>query len=294
MKVFKKYLLIGSCWAGLITVGTGCQLVAAPEALGVRVTPEFIAMGSIYSTPYVQVQGNIAIGSKAVVTVTGPEVDEILQWKGRLGPVWISFDRVHVTGIPSVFLCFSGAPLDTFLNAEAIEEYQLNEYAVSKSMKCMVRCQCRERHIGIPAHYGFSEARCSGVRPTSEQEAFIRKNYLRLKEAEGTYGVLTGGVELGGAQEGRVPFFVRFPWPRKAPPAKYQVTMYECRDWKVLRSSSVWLNVSSVGFPATVEQMASAYPSLYGVLAVIAAAITGFGIDLACACLFGKNGAIKS
>jgi hypothetical protein len=59
----------------------------------------------------------------------------------------------------------------------------------------------------------------------------------------------------------------------------YVVSAYECRNGAVVRQTSVPLKVVRVGLAAELAFLADQHESLYGLIAVLAAAMAGFGID---------------
>ena len=87
----------------------------------------------------------------------------------------------------------------------------------------------------------------------------------------------------------RSTFSLQFQWPKKAPPAEYEVTVYEVRDGAVIRGLAVPIEVVRTGFPAWLAAMAENRASLYGTVAVIIAAMAGFGIDFLTTRLFGRK-----
>lgn len=228
----------------------------------VKLTPDKILMATFYDGAQLRVEGMAAEGSQVIVVIKGPEVEEVFNKKGRVGPIWVNSGKVHISGVPSLFLSFSPKPVEELLSREAIDQYQLDETAIRSQMK---------------------------VEPPQQDHDKIRANYLSLKTQQGIYRVISDGVKMGAPIQGGVPYILDLHWPKKAPPAAYVVHVYECRDDQVLRQSTVPLSVEEVGFPAKMAYLAKDRAVLYGILAVIVAMIAGFGIDFL-ASLLGKKG----
>lgn len=231
------------------------------EGPSVKLTPEVIRMGAFYAGEWMRISGTVAPGSKAIVVIRGPNTEEIFNKKGRAGPIWINVGKVHISGVPSLFLCYSPEPVGRLLSRDEIDRNQLDETAIKRQMI---------------------------VSPKEMDLDIIRANYLALKTEERVYRDISNGLRMGAPDSTGVPFSVDFHWPRKAPPAHYEVRVYECRDGSIVGKLAAPLDVVKVGFPATMAYLAREHASAYGVLAVLIAVVVGFGIDFLAAFLRRK------
>lgn len=215
--------------------------------------PPVIEMGPTYGGARLLIQGTVSPGSQVAVAVRGPGVEEIFNKMGRMGPIWVNEGKVRVSGVPSLFLCFSSGPLDAMLDRQALDRDQLGERAILAQMV---------------------------IRPEAANPQTIRSNYLALKTQQGTFRVAEGAVRVdaGNAPAGSR-FLLDLAWPKRAPPATYEVVAYECRGREVVGRASVPLEVREVGFPLTLARLAKDRAVLYGGLCVLLAMIAGFGID---------------
>ena len=225
-------------------------------------TPRRIEMGSFYSGAALKIEGLVGVGSKPIVVVRGADRDETFNKKVRFGPIWLNSGSLHISGAPSLFLCFSPEPVGAMLDPAVIRGRLLDE-------------------ASIQAHLH--------VQPEPEAAAVFRSHFLALKKEDGLYQVHPGRVRMGDPLPNAIPFSVEFQWPKIAPPASYTVTVLECRDLAVVAESSIPLEVIKVGFPLRVAAMANENAVLYGLAAVLAAALAGFAIDFLAAKLFGKR-----
>lgn len=232
-----------------------------PLGVSLKLTPPVIEMGLLYSGVRVRLEGAVRAGSKAVVVVRGGDREEVFNRKGRVGPIWLNVGKVRVSGVPSLFLRVTSEPLRSFLGRAAIDKYQLDEAAIKNQMR---------------------------LEPDADRDAIVA-GWLTLKTADGTYALIRDAVTMGRAGQATVPYAVEFSWPKKAPPARYQVWVYECRNGEVTGVTSAPLPVVKVGFPEWLAKMAQASAALYGIVAVLAAAMAGFGIDFLAVLVFGKK-----
>jgi hypothetical protein len=250
---------------------------AQVSALSVKVSPEAIHMGAFYNGAKVRIEGAAPSGSQVLVVIRGEEHDELFNKKGRVGPIWVNTDRIHVAFTPSLFLSFSGADVTTLLDPTSIEAYQLDEQAIKNRLASRSHCKCDTtvRHhtrSGAIAH-------CAGVEPDPRYRELIRSYYLALKTREGRYQTHLDAVRMVNPADGDTRYSVDLDWPRSAPPGSYQVEVYACKNRTVLARTTAPLQVVEVGFPARMAMLSSEHATGYGLIAVLAAVIAGFAID---------------
>jgi len=232
------------------------------EGPEMKVIPRTVRMGAFYSGEHMRIEGTVRAGSKVIVVIRGQDGDETFNRKHKAGLIWINSGKVHVTGVPSLFLRFSDGAVRYFLSREAMEKFQLDEAAIKHQMH---------------------------IEPLQDTDVILA-SWLTLKAQEGRYELVRDGVKMGPPRaDGRVPYRIEFEWPKKAPPGTYFVRAYECRDWHVVGVTSTQVPVVTVGFPSWLASMSRRRAFLYGIIAVIAAAIAGFGIDILTALIFGKK-----
>jgi uncharacterized protein (TIGR02186 family) len=250
-----------------IAFGIAVWLLAAPPSARadqpyVKLTPDVIRMDAFYSGRWMRIDGVVAAGSTAVVVIRGPETEEVFNRKARAGPIWINSGKVHISGVPSLFLCYSSEPLARLLRRDEIDQNQLDDLAVMQQMT---------------------------VTPKEMDHKVIRANFIELKTAENVYRMIAGGLKMGTPGAAGDPFSVSFHWPRKAPPAHYEVRVYEVRGGAIVGKISAPLEVVKVGFPELMAYLAVEHASSYGIAAVLIAALGGFGIDFLAAMLRRKS-----
>jgi len=159
---------------------------------------------------------------------------------------------VHITGTPSLLLRFAPAPLDQLVGRADIDAHQLDLQAIRAHMH---------------------------VEPAAADEPAIRDGYLALRTEDDSYRFVEGGP--GTLQAGDEPgsYSVVLPWPTKAPPDRYEVSVYECRGGKVTGMATVPLEVVKVGVAAWLAGAATDHAPMYGAVAVAVAISLGFAID---------------
>ncbi len=246
----------------LAWVAISGAVAAAAVAPTMALRPSVIEMGTFYDGATVRIEGTVAAGSQVALVIRGPEVEEGFNKTAKAGPIWINEGKVYVSGVPSLFICFTSAPLDKMLGRAELDANQLDEAAIRGQMI---------------------------VRPPAMDQPVIRANYLTLKRQQGTFDVVEGVVKMDRGAEGQVSYSLDLPWPKRAAPATYQVRLYECRDGQVSAQVSASLEVREVGFPSELARLAKERAALYGAMCVLIAMIAGFGIDFTVTKLGKRN-----
>ena len=239
---------------------TGGSITGCPN---LAVNPPALAAGAFYNGAHVKIQGAVPAGSQAILTVTGAEHEERYNRKARFGPVWIGAGAVRISGAPSLFLRFSTIRVTALLNRDRIAEENLDEPSVTAHLRMQ------------PAPRDASMA------------SLLRSNYIDLKKSSGVYSFGDSGIQLGAPLDGCAPFAIDLDWPKQAPPATYQVRLYEIHSRAVSRTTVASFPVVRTGFPAWLSGLAQEQAPLYGLLAVLIGALAGFGIDFTATRIFG-------
>lgn len=228
----------------------------------VRVRPETIEMGAFFSGARVRVSGAVASDAHVVIVVRGADHEEGFNFKSRVGPIWLNTGQVHVSGVPSLFLALSSDYVFVLLRRAEVEDEQLDLASIHRQMR---------------------------LKPAHLDREVVRTNYLSMKQREEIYRVDPAGVELGAPDAGGRTFSSEFDWPSQAPPARYEIRVYECRDGAIARTWSAPLQVVKVGFPAWLSGLATERAAAYGGFAIAVAVLVGFGIDFLVRLVFGKK-----
>ena len=248
-------------WATPLALAVCLPAATETGRLTFQVKPAEIRVGPLWGGEKVRVEGLVARDAQVVVLVRGQGREETFNRKGRMGPIWVNVGKVHVSGVPSLFLRFTSGALRSFLGREAIEQHQLDEASIRHQVR---------------------------IEPERDHD-LILANWLTLKARDGTFAIVRDGVKMGAAGADGVAYTVEFHWPKKAPPGPYEVSVYECRNQQVTRSATMPLQVVKVGFPAWLSGIATERAALYGLVAVLAAALAGFGIDFLATRIFGRR-----
>ncbi len=241
---------------GLALFGLTPNFAAAQASSpSIRISPDTIRVGAFYGGADLKIEGAVPPGSKVLVVVRGDEKDEVFNRKGRVGPIWVNTDKLHIGGAPRLFLSYGD--VSTLLDRASIEKYQLDPAAIKS------RIECRSH---------------KNVKSDPQDRELIRTNYIALKQDEGSYQTHPDAVAVKDSADSAL-YNVNVAFPKKAPPGSYQVEVYACQNQTVVARGTAVVKVAEVGFPAGVFALSRAHALIYGLIAVLAAAFGGFTTD---------------
>ncbi len=159
---------------------------APSEAPEVRLEPNVIQMGAFYSGKWTRISGTVTCGLESYCGDSGSDHREVFNKKARAGPIWINSGKVHISGVPSLFLCYSSEPVDKLLQRDEIDENQLDDLAIKRQMI---------------------------VTPTEMDHPVIRDNFVDLKIKENVYRTIPGELKMGPRHRPAFPFRWTFIGP---------------------------------------------------------------------------------
>lgn len=228
----------------LLVVGLCCT---ASLASALTVEPNPVLVNATFRGGRIQVSGTTEPGSLVFVAITGSSVEEKLNRKGRLGPLWANVGSLRFSGVPQLCLVASSAPVPKNLDPRVLGEYPLDLEAVVRRSK---------------------------IEPAKDV-ALMQREYLRLKEAQGVYGQFVGAVKVTTSGQ-QATYLGSIPWPDKGSAGEYSVEVIHLKQGAVMRHETATLAVKLVGLPGFVSHLAFQKSALYGILSVVIALSVGF------------------
>ncbi len=256
MDIFKEY--INHIGLLLITFLLGSSSLIYASEIKFDITPNYIKIGAFYNGTTVKAKGTIPAGADAVLRVSGHYGHIALKKKGKIGGLlWMNVGDVTLKNMPEVFLVVSSSNMKDKIDSPAL-------------------------NLG----YKYLE-KMMDIEPENEDKTFIFKEFVKLLEKSGTYGIFTNNLTYTDKNNLRE-FHADIPIPPKMKQGTYKVELFVVKDNKIIGGSERELTLKQVGFPALVSKLAFDYPLIYGIGAVIIAIFAGLVMGI----LFkGKGGA---
>lgn len=225
--------------------------LARAESLVVSLTEDFIRITSNFSGSDIVMFGAIespdafktAQGRDIVVVIRGPEAPAVIRRKGRVAGVWVNADAMTFEGVPGFYFIASTAPLESIAAPAILQRYQLGA-----------------NNLTLAA-------------PERPDTKAFRQALITAKSETGLFGEDQGGIQLTGAAL----FQARVRLPANVPVGQYTAEAYLFRDGQVVSAYSALLYVDKSGLERTLFNFAHENSVLYGLGAILAGVLMGFG-----------------
>jgi uncharacterized protein (TIGR02186 family) len=231
----------------------GASFAAAKEEVVSDTSTDEIDIKLTYHGQDVLVFGTIPPRSRIVVKVSASPKPASLVRKGKVGPFWMTVEKVTIANLPAALLIYPQVPLDELFPH------------------------------GLPHELEYrSLARQAEVSHAGEQAEEFAEGYIRLKAKEGLYGIREGLVET---KKGKV-FKLNVPISSKIPPGDLSIEILAVRGGRIVARDRDVVRIEKVGIERWLTELAFGHPALYGVLAVGLALAAGFGVGF----LFREEG----
>ncbi len=246
--------------AGLAMSGPGTARANRPPKL--NLAPCQIRIGAFFHGTRVVVSGSVPAEDQVVVRLSNKPHHMTFRIKKKLaGLLWMNMGDVSFDNLPSVYLVYSSAKLNRLGR-----DGNGGSAAVRLGLK---RLEAKAR-----------------ISTTSTNARKLLAELVKVKRAEGLYGLEEGAVKLGPAKNGRKSFRTVVKLRARIPPGTYKVEVFAFDQAGTMTRTGQKLQVVEVGLPALVSSMAFKHALIYGILAVLIAVLAGLVMSL----LFKKGG----
>ena len=239
---------IGGLLAGLLLL----LLIASParaQQLVADLTDHLVAITSGFHGAEVTLFGAIEGGGDIVVVLRGPERETVVRRKSRNAGIWLNTRSISFANAPGFYQVYATRPIDQIVPANL---RQLNEIG-SDTLK--LTPVGRFSHDEVPAFHA----------------ALIER-----LQAQGLYGHGAGRVEMLGEKL----FRATLAFPPDVPTGTYTVQVFLLRKGDIIAAQTTPLVISQIGIEADINQFATDQAVLYGIVAVFAVAMAGWGASL--------------
>ncbi|MEQ8404196.1 MAG: TIGR02186 family protein [Oceanicaulis sp.] len=207
-------------------------------------------------------------GDDIVMVVRGPQRDLRVMRKERVAGIWVNAAPVRFEAVPSFYAVASTRPLDEFATFSALRRNSLGMEHLRLSAPETERTETR---------FGITDVRVSDL---GGDIVDYRAAVVRNKARQDLYAEAAGGVEI--IENGL--FAARLYLPPVTPTGVYDAEVYLFRGGEPIARWSDTLEVAKAGAERAIYDLAHDHPLVYGVLAVIMAALAGW-----IAAVFGRR-----
>lgn len=182
---------------------------------------------------------------EVIVTVEGPSTPIMVRRKSRSFGIWVNTAGVEVDRAPSFYAVATTGPLDEILS-------QTEDLRRKISVPQMIRS------VGAPQEIADSPA--------------FTEALIRIRERNGLYSLHEGTVGL----EQATLFRTDIDLPANLVEGDYLTRIFLLRDKSVIAKHEAMIDVRKVGLERWLYDLAYRQPVIYGILALVVAALAGW------------------
>ncbi len=232
----------------LLVAALGLALLPGParaQQLVADLTQHLVAITTGFTGTSVTLFGAIDGGGDIVVSVQGPEHETVVRRKSRVAGIWLNTRSVAFAGVPGYYRVLSSGRIEDILSPDV---RRLEEIGAD-SLKLMP---------------------VSDV-PQDVADSF-RAALVESLQASGLYATETGPVSFLGNRL----FRATLDFPATVPTGTYSIQVFLVRKGEMVAAQTVPLVIAQAGLEANINDFATGRRTLYGIIAVAAAAMAGW------------------
>jgi len=228
--------------------------------LTAKANHDHITIDFFYNGSTVGVKGISDPGTDLIIKIASQDGHQSLREKGKVGGVlWMNTGELKIEQVPNLYFLQSTRNVEDILSKE-----ETNKYV-----------------IGYPALKDHIQM---NVAVDGEKTKWFNE-FIKFKESSKLYATSSGKISVaqkGGVQD----YYILTQWPYQALPGNYTVTVYAVKDKKVIETATANVFVEQVGLVKAFANMAKNNAAVYGIISILAALGSGFGVGL----VFKKSG----
>ncbi len=228
-------------WPGLVSPA----MAQNGEPLAVDLSSHLVAISTGFAGTTVLLFGAVEGDGDVVVVVRGMAQTELVRRKERVLGVWVNHAQAVISDAPAYYRIAASRPLEQAATASVLDRHQ----------------------IGLD-HLNMKIRR----KDNAASDGDYRRALLRLKENAGLYAAAPAAVSFVG----RRLFRTEIDLPANVPTGIYTVEVYLLQGGEVTSAQTTPLIVSKIGIGSQVFDFAMHRAALYGLFAVLLAAVAGW------------------
>lgn len=228
------------------------QTDLAAQMSDLTIHPAVLNIGTFYSGGKVTVSGRIPNRQDILIEITGPMENDKFDLKGRVGPFWMTRDRVDMDGVPAMYV---------LLLPEGGQWRQ----------------QAADLGLGLVTLESNTQISLQSAKFPPKN---LFKMFVDLKKSEGLYLLRDSAIHYSPDDEDYKRFRANFQFPRATTAGVYTIKAYAVSDGAILSEQSRGLMVDEVGLTRLIDYLATHRRLIYGVLAVVIALCAGAAMGI--------------
>lgn len=219
-------------------------------ALSCDVSPSEIGIGISYHGAKIVVSGKSNPDDELIVKITAPEGESHLKFKGKAANLfWMKLGSMTYSEVPALYMLSSTSAVDKILPADQLNANLIGYSALAGHV------EIKSDKMEVDAKQWFAE-------------------FIRFKEKDNLYSVREGVVSKTSPTE----YKLELDWPYQAVPGEYSVEVLAVNNGRISDRAQGKITVARAGMVEQLSNLAFNNASLYGIIAIVVALVSGFGV----------------
>lgn len=218
------------------------------EPLTINLADDHVDITTGFDGAHLVLFGTKEEHGELAIVLRGPAKDAIVRQKNNLFGVWMNTESITFSKVPSYY-----------------------DFAVEEGLDDLNATLLQEMKVGFDPSFFAYEGKES-----AEDLTHFRQALLRNKQAQQFYPLEAKKIELLNESLFKVEFYL----PASVPKGDYVVYAYLMHDGKLLNEKQLSLHVKQVGLSSKVNKFAYGHSFAYGILCVMLALLSGWGINM--------------
>jgi hypothetical protein len=200
---------------------------------------------TFFSGGKVTIDGEIPDGDEVLIEIMGPKVDALFNIKGRVGPFWMTREKVHLNDAPRLYMLL-----------------------LPKGEKWSKQAAA----LGLGVEQLKQQVHISGSAMSTDE---IFNLFVRLKDSEHLYGETPEAISYSPGQNQRRHFLAEYRFPASTATGLFTIKATTVSNGARGPGLSYDVRVDEIGFVKLVNELASNQRLVYGIGAVLVALFAG-------------------
>jgi uncharacterized protein (TIGR02186 family) len=219
---------------------------ARAQQLVADLTSHLVAITTGFTGTSVVLFGAIEGGGDIVVVVRGPEHETVVRRKSRVAGIWLNTRSVAFSNVPTFYSVLSDKPVEDIVPANLRQLHEI----------------------------GFDDLKLNPAEKAKPADITeFRTALIAEQQRQGLYDKQPGHVDFLGDKL----FRASLNFPATVPTGTYLIQVFLVRKGDIVAAQTTPLIISQTGLEADINDFAQNRALVYGLVAVMLAAVAGWG-----------------
>jgi uncharacterized protein (TIGR02186 family) len=220
---------------------------ARAQQLVADLTSHLVAITTGFTGTSVVLFGAVEGGGDIVVVVRGPEHETVVRRKSRVAGIWLNTRSIAFDNEPSYYAVLANKPIEEIVPANLRQLHEI----------------------------GFDNLKLNPAEKAKPADVVsFRTALIEEQQRARLYDKRTGKIDFLGDKL----FRASLDFPATVPTGTYLVQVFLVRKGDIVAAQTTPLIISQTGLEADINDFAENRSLLYGLVAVVMAAMAGWGI----------------